>query len=103
MASPGRFALLGAWVSLWFNRMEKRTKQLVDAGQAALTPFQQRLAELTANPGLVILPSVEQATAGSSLYSTVINVIQWTIVVAFLCGAAYAGLPLIRSLCLSAS
>jgi hypothetical protein len=92
-------ALLGAWVSLWFNRMEKRTKQLVKAGEAALAPFQHRLAELTANPSLVILPSVERAAAGCSSYSRVIDVIEWTIFVAFLSGAIYAGWPLLPGLC----
>src|SRR5437773_1673680 len=31
--------LLGAWVSFWFNRLERRTKQLVKAGEAALRPL----------------------------------------------------------------
>ena len=35
--------ILGAWISLWFNRLEQRTKQLVKAGEAALAPFQEQL------------------------------------------------------------
>jgi putative ABC transport system substrate-binding protein len=89
---------LGAWLSIWFNRLEKRTRQLVNAGQAALAPLQRQLADAAKVPSLAILPAVEAKVPGSSFYSTVINVIQRTICAAFVLGAVYAAWPLLSSL-----
>lgn len=83
-------AVLGAWISLWFNRLERRTRQLVKAGEAVLKRCQQRLAELTEIPELTILEHVETKVPGSSSYAKVINVIQWSLFAGFLVGAAYA-------------
>ncbi|MBI4635825.1 MAG: hypothetical protein HY727_05695 [Candidatus Rokubacteria bacterium] len=88
-------ALLGAWLSVWFNRLEKRTKQLVKAGEAALEPSQQRLANLAGNPHLSILAVVNAKAPGSSSYAVVINVVQWTTFCGFSAGAAYASWPLL--------
>ena len=83
--------LLGAWVSFWFNRLERRTRQLVKAGEAALASSQDRLASISGIPSLSILKAVEKKAPGSSSYSVVINIIQWTTLIGFLLGAAYAG------------
>src|SRR6266571_7503138 len=76
-------AILGAWNSYWFNRLEKRTKQLVKGGEAALKGSQKQLAELSGIPEMAILERIEAKSPGSSSYSIVINVIQWTVLVAF--------------------
>src|SRR5262245_50594187 len=85
-------ALLGAWLSLWFNRLDQRTKQLIKAGEAALRVHQDRLADGGTNPALRILAVVEAKAPGASSYSVVIRVIQWSMFVAFLLGAGYAAL-----------
>jgi hypothetical protein len=90
--------VLGAWISFWFNRLEQRTKQLVRAGEAALAPLQERLAELTGVQTLSVIAAVERKAAGSSYYSTVINAIQWTTFAAFLAAAVYAAGPHLRRL-----
>jgi hypothetical protein len=89
-------ALLGAWLSLWFNRLDRRTRQLVKAGEAALLVHQHRLAEHEANPALRILANVEAKAAGTSSYSVVIRVIQYSILIAFLLGGGYAVLLILQ-------
>jgi hypothetical protein len=83
-------ALVGAWLCFWFNRLEARSRQLVKAGESALIVSQRRLATLADNPDLKILDAVEQSVSGSSSYRRVINVVQYTFLVLFLIGAAYA-------------
>lgn len=78
--------ILGAWISFWFNRLEGRTKQLVKAGEAALEPLQDRLAQRTGIGSIRILQAIEPKVPGSSSHSKVINVIQWTTFVGFLAG-----------------
>jgi hypothetical protein len=90
--------ILGAWISLWFNRLEHRTKQLVKAGETALAPSQRRLADLAAIPSLSILAAVERKESGSSSYSTVIDTIQWTVFAGFIAGALYAAWPHLQPL-----
>jgi len=82
---------LGAWLSFWFNRLERRSKQLVKAGEVALGYSQARLAELEANPAMRILDVVEKKAPGSSSYGVVINVVQWSIISGFALSAVYAG------------
>ena len=92
----GAIGLLGAWLAFWFNRLERRTKQLVKAGEAALEPSQDQLAQLSGLPALSILRAVKTKARGSSSYSVVIDVIQRTVLVAFLLGTAYAVCLLLR-------
>src|SRR4051794_38095729 len=40
-------ALLGAWVAFWFHRLDMRSRQLVKAGELALTALETQLAEKT--------------------------------------------------------
>jgi hypothetical protein len=88
--------VIGAWISIWFNRLERRTKQLVKAGEAALRPLQTRLVEETGIATLAILDRVEMKAPGSSSYSRVINLIQWTIVFGFAAGALYAATQILN-------
>jgi hypothetical protein len=83
-------ALLGAWMAFWFNRLDYRNRQLVKAGEDALTACEMRLAELAAIPALKIMKAVEQAGPGASSYRVVIKTFQLTILLAFLVGAVYA-------------
>jgi len=83
-------AMLGAWVCFWFNRMERRTKQLVKAGEQALSPFQELLARSTDVDALRIVNHVETKENGSSSYSVVIDMIQRTVLLGFAVAALYA-------------
>jgi hypothetical protein len=90
--------ILGAWISLWFNRLEQRTKQLVKAAEAALAPFQEQLAQRSGVQALKILVAIEPKAPHSSSYAKVINTIQWTIFFGFAGAAVYAAWPHLRRL-----
>lgn len=83
-------SLLGAWIAFWFNRLERRSKQLVKAGEAVLMPVEETLAALTGIPAVAIIAAVETKPRGVSSYAKVISAIQWTVLFGFLAGAAYA-------------
>ena len=82
-------AVLAAWFSLCFNRLEQRTKMLVKAGEAAMKPLQEKLYSLTGVEALMIVKHVEVTPTFGS-YSKVINALQWTSIAAFLLGAVLA-------------
>ena len=82
-------ALVGAWLSFWFNRLDTRTSELIKASERVLKTAQARLADQSGVPDLNIVEMVEQAPHGGASYRVVMAVIQWTIVVVFLLGAAY--------------
>jgi hypothetical protein len=84
-------ALLGAWVAFWFQRLDRRTRQLLDAGEKVLQIDQARLAERISIADLNILTRVKHPTRGASTYKTVIGMIEWSILIAFLAAAAFAG------------
>jgi hypothetical protein len=106
--NPGAAAVLaavGAWLTIWFNRLEARSRQLVMVGERALTVSQRRLADLAENPDLMILDAAEppRFAAGDSFYCRVvkgikmissyrcvITVIQSTIFVLFVLAAIHA-------------
>src|SRR5215813_10655336 len=46
--------LVGAWLALWFNRLDSRTRQLVKAGERALASSEARLANIAGIPELKI-------------------------------------------------
>src|SRR6266446_5025035 len=48
-------AAVGAWLAFLFNRLDDRSRQLVDAGENALKVSQANLASLTNNPHLKTL------------------------------------------------
>jgi hypothetical protein len=83
-------AAVGAWLTIWFNLLDARSRQLVEAGENALRVSQARLASLADNPQLEILDAVDKPRPRASSYRSVINVIQWTIFALFLLGAAFA-------------
>jgi hypothetical protein len=85
-------ALVGVWLTFWFNRLDARSRQLVEAGEDALRVSQARLASLADNQSLMILDAVDEPVPGASSYHCVINMIQWAILALFLFGAAYATL-----------
>jgi hypothetical protein len=82
-------ALLGAWTTSWFMCLERRTRQLVDAGRAAMRPLEQRLARGVGVPQLEIVASVERVRAGFR-YRTVISAIHWGVLAVFVAGLLYA-------------
>jgi hypothetical protein len=60
---PGAAAFLaavGAWLTLWFNRLDARSRQLVEAGEDALRVSQARLASIADNPHLKVLDAVDE-------------------------------------------
>jgi hypothetical protein len=83
-------AVVGAWVSYWFHRLDARTRQLIKASERALKIMQMRLANRTNVNEMKILETVEKAGYGASTYKVVIAVIQWTIVAVFISAALYA-------------
>jgi hypothetical protein len=78
------------WLAVWFNRLDARTRQLVEAGEDALRVSQARLANLANNHALMILDAVDEPAPGASSYRRVITVIQTTIFALFLGGFLYA-------------
>jgi hypothetical protein len=89
-AAAAVLAIVGAWLAFWFNRLDARSRQLVEAGEDALRVSQTRLANLSDNQSLMILNAVDEPAPGASSYRRVITVIQWTIIALFLLGAIYA-------------
>jgi hypothetical protein len=82
--------LVGAWLSFWFTRLDSRTRQLINAGEAALEILQERIAKAADIPALRILQKVETPLPGAFSYRIAIGMIEWTMVVLFLLAAAYA-------------
>ena len=89
-AAAAVLALAGAWLTFWFNRLDARSYQLVEAGEDALRVSQARLASLADNQSLMILDAVDELAPGASSYRRVITLIQWTIIALFLLAAIYA-------------
>src|SRR4030095_9126577 len=85
-------ATFGAWITFWFYRMERRTRQLVNAAEDALDPMQKDLADISDNAQMRILKKVKAAEKGASTYGKVIWIIQWTTLGVFALLALYAAL-----------
>jgi hypothetical protein len=83
-AAAAILAFVGAWLAYWFNRLDARSRQLVDAGEDALEVSQERLANLADNQALMILEAMDEPRPGASSYRRV------TIIALFLLGAIYA-------------
>jgi pheromone shutdown protein TraB len=81
---------LGAWIAWWFHRLDLRTQQLVKAGEAALAVAQKHLAEQSGVDGIRLIETVERPTPKAATYGVVINLIQMTILVAFVAAAVFA-------------
>jgi hypothetical protein len=82
--------VLGAWISFWFHRLDLRTKELVKAGEAAMKPLQQSLAQATGTGELEILKRVDAPGREWTSYGDVLRVLHWTTLFAFVVGAFYA-------------
>jgi len=87
-------ALVGAWISFWFTRLDNRTRQLIKTGEKALAICQSSIAKKAGISELEILPAVEKPTADAYSYGIIIAVIEWTIATVFLASAAYAAFRL---------
>src|SRR5262249_22514193 len=83
-------AVAGAWFAVWFNRLDYRTRQLIQAGENALGASEARLREKVGVSELEIVRIVAKPSRGASTYRRVIGVIEWTIFWIFLGGAGYA-------------
>jgi hypothetical protein len=83
-------ALVGAWISFWFTRLDSRTRQLIKAGEDVLKTCQASIAKDANMASLEILKAVETPTSDALSYRTIIAVIEWTVVLVFLLAAAYA-------------
>jgi hypothetical protein len=83
-------ALLGAWLTFWFNRLDRRNRQIVEASEAALAVCEARLSNLVNIPEVKIKKIVEEPMKEASSHARVINMIQWMILAVFLLGAVYA-------------
>jgi hypothetical protein len=57
-AAAAVLATIGAWLAFWFNRLDARSRQLVEAAEDALRVSQERLANLADNQSLMILAAV---------------------------------------------
>ena len=91
--SPGAaagVAVIGAWVGYWFTRLDRRIRQLINAGEAALVVAQARLAESTGIQSIKMLEHVMLPEPGASSYRQVIAVLEWSIVATFSAATVYA-------------
>lgn len=80
-------ALLGAWVTLWFNRLDTRSKDLVRAGERALRESERQLAGLAESSALEIVEQVEISRSWVPSYSATFCWIQSAIFLVFIVGA----------------
>lgn len=83
-------ACLGAWVTLWFSRLDTRTKELISAGEMALKAYERHLAERSGIDEIQIIEHVEKPAAGVSSYRMVFKVIEGSVGAVFLVGALFA-------------
>lgn len=81
---------LGALFSLVFYRFEIRIQELLKAGEKALYPAQQKLADLTGVQEFRICEAVESARRPFTKYSSVIRTLYGSTAVGFLLGLIYA-------------
>ena len=89
--------VVGLFVTFAFNRLELRIRELVKAGEAAMGPFQGRLAGLTGVDQLRIVQRVEMSGRPFTKYSKVIGTLHWVAYVCFLGATLYAWYRLQRS------
>lgn len=83
-------ALAGVLLTVCFILFERRIRQLVHAGEAALTPIEKRLASETGITELNLLDAVAKPSLWIASYSRVINGLHFVTTIAFLAGAIYA-------------
>lgn len=83
-------AALGVLVSVVFNLLEWRIKELIHAGEAAIKPLQKHMAQGTGVPEIQILEKVEVSRKKFTKYSVVINALHWLSGIGFVVAAVYA-------------
>lgn len=83
-------AALGVMMSIFFNHLELRIKELIHAGEDAMKPLQAELARITGVPEIEILDRVESPKRSFTKYSLVISRIHWASGIAFSLGLVYA-------------
>jgi len=83
-------AIVGAWIAFWFTRLDRRTRQLLNAGESALEVAQARLADRADMPSVRMLEQVRKPEAGAATYRQIISAVEWTMVLGFAVLAAYA-------------
>jgi hypothetical protein len=89
-AVAGGVSALGALFSFVFYRFEIRIQELLKAGERALYPAQQRLADLTGMQEFKICEAVETPKRPFTKYSKIIRTLYGSTAVGFLMGLAYA-------------
>jgi hypothetical protein len=80
----------GALVSVIFNRMELRAKELVKRGEAALAPLEGMLASRIGVPELRLVERAERPTRRLTSYAKVIGLLHWCSIVGFAVGTLIA-------------
>lgn len=82
--------LVGTFISIVFNLLERRTKELVKAGEAAMREFERRLTAKTGVAELMLVERVEETKiTRAASYSKAINAIHEVAVVAWIGAAVY--------------
>lgn len=92
-AQPGlalAVALMAMLVSLGFQRLERRTRDLVKRAEQALAPVERRLAAMTGVEALRLVARSDQPIERLTSYGVVIRCIQWLAIAAFAAAALYA-------------
>ena len=82
--------MAGLLLTLCFNRLEFRIRQLLHAGEHALRPLQDRLATATTVPELRLIDLVEKPVRRFTAYSDVIIALHVVSALALIGGAVYA-------------
>lgn len=82
--------LLGAWISLIFYAFEVRIRELIHAGERALSHAEERLAASTGVAQLNICEAVKKPRFRFTAYSSVIRGLYGLTGVAFFSGSLYA-------------
>lgn len=83
-------AAMGVLVSITFQRLERRTRDLVRRAEEALAPAEARLAALTAIPALELVKLSNSPREPFTSYGKVIRVLQLVAVAGFTLGALVA-------------
>jgi hypothetical protein len=83
-------AVLGTVLSLGFQRLERRTRELVKRAEDALRPTERRLAELTGIEALQLVEASDKKGEPFTSYATVIGTLQLVAVAGFVVAAFVA-------------
>lgn len=87
-------ALAGAFVSVTFQRLERRTRQLVRIAEAALGELQSELAGRTGFSSLGLVREAQLRRGRFASYGLMISVVQLSVCAGFLLAATRAAIAL---------